>query len=219
MNERLTDEGIEHLQAAARELISAARIFLDVVEDLVDEPERITQSLSGVVETFRDMTARPVQPWERHAWGHAARSEHSGDPGDDPLAGAGTDNRPETGRARSSRGGSRCDEPTLFPTGSDQIGIDDLGVIRDLSDEAQDLVGHSTDVGSGGESDWAVWEDDEVDSPNDSRVVSPVVDIREVERRPGARGATKSGGRNGSAKKRSATSATKGPAVKRITVD
>ena len=37
MNEH-TSEGLEHLQAAALELIAAARAFLDVAEDLVREP-------------------------------------------------------------------------------------------------------------------------------------------------------------------------------------
>ena len=32
-------EAVEHLQNAARELIAAARAFLDVAEELVDDPE------------------------------------------------------------------------------------------------------------------------------------------------------------------------------------
>ena len=35
-------DGIDHLQAAARELIAAARAALDVAEDLIDDPDTIT---------------------------------------------------------------------------------------------------------------------------------------------------------------------------------
>ena len=38
MNDERAVEGLEHLQAAALELIAAARAFLDVAEDLVREP-------------------------------------------------------------------------------------------------------------------------------------------------------------------------------------
>lgn len=38
MNDDRAAEGLEHLQAAALELIAAARAFLDVAEDVVREP-------------------------------------------------------------------------------------------------------------------------------------------------------------------------------------
>lgn len=38
MNDERAREGIEHLQAAALEMIAAARAFLDVAEDLVRDP-------------------------------------------------------------------------------------------------------------------------------------------------------------------------------------
>jgi hypothetical protein len=38
MNDERAAEGLEHLQAAALELIAAARAFLDVAEDVVREP-------------------------------------------------------------------------------------------------------------------------------------------------------------------------------------
>ena len=41
-------EGIEHLQTAALEMIEAARAFLDVVEELVTDPERVTGTLATV---------------------------------------------------------------------------------------------------------------------------------------------------------------------------
>lgn len=38
MNDERAAEGLEHLQAAALELLAAARAFLDVAEDLVRDP-------------------------------------------------------------------------------------------------------------------------------------------------------------------------------------
>ena len=44
---RRARQGVEHLQAAARELIQAARAVLDVAEELVDDPEAVA-SLAGM---------------------------------------------------------------------------------------------------------------------------------------------------------------------------
>lgn len=41
-------EGFEHLQTAALEMIAAARAFLDVAEDLVTDPERVTGALASL---------------------------------------------------------------------------------------------------------------------------------------------------------------------------
>jgi len=41
-------DGLAHLQAAARELIAAARAMLDVAEDLVEDPGTVT----AVVDAF-----------------------------------------------------------------------------------------------------------------------------------------------------------------------
>jgi hypothetical protein len=60
-------EGLEHLQAAARELIQAARAMLDVAEDLVNDPEAVA-SVAGTVGALGDLvrqrsrTASPRQP-------------------------------------------------------------------------------------------------------------------------------------------------------------
>lgn len=48
MTDERTSEGVEHLQAAAREMIEAARAFLDVVDDFVADDER----LASVAEAF-----------------------------------------------------------------------------------------------------------------------------------------------------------------------
>jgi ParB-like chromosome segregation protein Spo0J len=41
-------EGVEHLQAAALELIEAARAFLDVAEDLVTDRDRVADALTSL---------------------------------------------------------------------------------------------------------------------------------------------------------------------------
>jgi hypothetical protein len=40
--------GVEHLQTAALEMISAARAFLDVVEELVTDPEKVSDVATAV---------------------------------------------------------------------------------------------------------------------------------------------------------------------------
>jgi hypothetical protein len=54
-------EGIQHLQAAARELIHAARALLDVAEDLVDDPAAIA-TLAGALGAMGDAARRATIP-------------------------------------------------------------------------------------------------------------------------------------------------------------
>ncbi|MGH9217594.1 MAG: hypothetical protein ACRDZS_15160 [Acidimicrobiales bacterium] len=56
-------DGLQHLQAAARELILAARALLDVVEDLVDDPAALA-TLVGAVGSLGDVARRraPTPP-------------------------------------------------------------------------------------------------------------------------------------------------------------
>ena len=59
-NER-TLEGVAHLQAAGRELINAARSFLDVAEELLLEPEqakRFFATLGSMATTMADQVLR-----------------------------------------------------------------------------------------------------------------------------------------------------------------
>jgi hypothetical protein len=51
------ERGTEHLQTAAREMLSAARAFLDAVEDLVEDPDRI-KDLGHAVGTVAQQVAR-----------------------------------------------------------------------------------------------------------------------------------------------------------------
>jgi hypothetical protein len=50
-------EGLEHLRAAARELIAAARAALDVAEEVVNDPESIA-TLAGTLATVGDVARR-----------------------------------------------------------------------------------------------------------------------------------------------------------------
>lgn len=47
------DRGVEHLQTAAHEMIAAARSFLDVVEDVVSDREK----LRGVADAVTELVA------------------------------------------------------------------------------------------------------------------------------------------------------------------
>jgi hypothetical protein len=57
MTEDRAAQGVEHLQAAVLEMISAARAFLDVVEDVVSDPEKVAEVVS-VVESVADAAVR-----------------------------------------------------------------------------------------------------------------------------------------------------------------
>ena len=61
-------EGVEHVQRAAREMIKAARSFLDLVEEVVDDPDRITEAAASVADMVKGGFSKPEQPWERSAW-------------------------------------------------------------------------------------------------------------------------------------------------------
>lgn len=47
-------DGMEHLQTAARELVAAARSFLDVVEQVVEDDQR----MAGAASSFADLIGR-----------------------------------------------------------------------------------------------------------------------------------------------------------------
>ena len=48
MNDERAATGVEHLQAAAREMVEAARAFLDVIDDFVGDDEKV----ASVAEAF-----------------------------------------------------------------------------------------------------------------------------------------------------------------------
>ena len=79
-------EGVEHLQAAARELLLAARSFLNVVEEVVEDRDRLAGAAAGVTDLLRDTlsttlgSSAPLEPWERAAW-----QQPSPDPDPTPM--------------------------------------------------------------------------------------------------------------------------------------
>jgi hypothetical protein len=54
--EDLAREGLEHLQAAAREVIRATRSLLDAAEELVDDPAAV-QSVVGTIASVAQAAA------------------------------------------------------------------------------------------------------------------------------------------------------------------
>ena len=54
--EDLARAGVEHLQAAAREMIQATRSLLDAAEELVDDPSAV-QSLVGTIASVAQAAA------------------------------------------------------------------------------------------------------------------------------------------------------------------
>jgi hypothetical protein len=60
-------KGVEHLQAAALEMISAARSFLDAIEELVSDPDKIGEVVSAVgsaAATVTDLAKRAESSME-----------------------------------------------------------------------------------------------------------------------------------------------------------
>lgn len=68
-------EGLDHLQAAAKEMIKAARAMLDAAEDLVDDPAAVRQ----VVATVGSAAATAM---DRVRSATAAAGSHGSEPDD-----------------------------------------------------------------------------------------------------------------------------------------
>ena len=58
---------VEHLRAAAREVLGAARNFLDVVEDLVEDDDRMDNAVHAVTEFLSDAGSAMSRAGERVA--------------------------------------------------------------------------------------------------------------------------------------------------------
>jgi len=58
MNEQRGHEVVEHLQAAALELIAAARALLDVAEDLVKDPAEVLEMAAGLAAAAAEVQRR-----------------------------------------------------------------------------------------------------------------------------------------------------------------
>ena len=57
-HEDKVQEGLEHLQAAAREMIQATRSLLDAAEDLVEDPRSIQGLVGSLVSAANAATGR-----------------------------------------------------------------------------------------------------------------------------------------------------------------
>ncbi len=79
MNDERAAKGVDHLQVAALEMISAARAFLDVAEDLVTDKDKVADVVAafGSVAEAAGRAARGAAP------SASTRSRESG--GDDPA--------------------------------------------------------------------------------------------------------------------------------------
>ena len=77
MQDERAGEGVEHLQAAAKELIEAARSFLDVAEDLVLDP-KVAEGLLAGIGDLADTARQAARDAARRASG-----THDGDEDDD----------------------------------------------------------------------------------------------------------------------------------------
>jgi hypothetical protein len=56
VNDERAGQGVEHLQAAAQEMIEAARAFLDVVEDFVGDDEKVASVADAFASLARGAT-------------------------------------------------------------------------------------------------------------------------------------------------------------------
>ncbi len=88
-------EGVEHVQRAAREMIKAARSFLDLVEEVVDDPDRITEAAASVADMVKGSFSKPEQPWERSAWSET-ESQSTSDPETETEPQSGPETEPES---------------------------------------------------------------------------------------------------------------------------
>lgn len=75
MDDERRAEGVDHLQAAALEMIEAARAFLDVAEEVVSDRDRVVEAFTVVTDVARaaakGATDRPAgddpdDPDDRH---------------------------------------------------------------------------------------------------------------------------------------------------------
>jgi len=68
-------EGVEHLQRAAKEMISAARKFLDAAEDVVQDQDRFAALSGGVADVISSLAAaiKPTPAPADHSSGRPSR--------------------------------------------------------------------------------------------------------------------------------------------------
>lgn len=72
------DRGVEHLQAAAHEMLAAARSFLDVVEDVVKDRDKLGAVASTVSDLLGAAGSSLARMGDREADGNASTSGAGG---------------------------------------------------------------------------------------------------------------------------------------------
>lgn len=79
MNDERAARGVEHLQAAAMEMIAAARAFLDVVEDVVADPDKVADVVSAVGSVANSVSdaARDAARGATRSRGASSTDEHA----------------------------------------------------------------------------------------------------------------------------------------------
>lgn len=98
------DSPSDQLTAAARQLIAAARSFLDVVEGALDDPDKVNAAVVGVAGMVRDAVSglRDASSGHAEPWVRAASTDDA--PGDEPDDGAAHDRDPGDGERDSGHG-------------------------------------------------------------------------------------------------------------------
>ena len=82
MNDERAAEGLDHLQAAALEMIAAARAFLDVAEDLVADREKVSEVVAAF-GTIAEAATQATRDAKRRHHGSTTASDASAAPSRD----------------------------------------------------------------------------------------------------------------------------------------
>ncbi len=73
---RAAAESVAHLQGAAREMLAAARTFLDAIEEVVNDDERVTRIVDGLTDVVRYATETVSHVGSRTTSEPAAKVRH-----------------------------------------------------------------------------------------------------------------------------------------------
>jgi len=114
MTEPRAQEGIDHLQQAALELIAAARAFLDVAEDVVTDRDRFTDAASTVSDLVGSVMGAVRGGWSPDGSGDDGAPTTPPSPTApwasilDPEVHDRDDDRDDSGRGNGGRGRGRA---------------------------------------------------------------------------------------------------------------
>jgi hypothetical protein len=91
VNDERANQGLDHLQAAALEMIHAARAFLDVAEDVVSDQHKVAEIVEvlGSVADAATRAARgePLRGGRSGGGGSMSSTDVDGGGDDDPSSG------------------------------------------------------------------------------------------------------------------------------------